>query len=106
MALGPGRMACLGLPVTAWLPWLWSCCGKSRYSTETYLFEHPSGASTICIIWLLRLCFRVNWRFVVHPFHWLRCAWRCSRVRLLTAAPLIPTLTFEVQRRASRLGAK
>jgi hypothetical protein len=36
------------------LPWLRSFCGKSRNSTETYLFERPSGLTTICTIsgWL------------------------------------------------------
>jgi hypothetical protein len=36
------------------LPWLRSCCGKSRDSTETCLFERPSGSTTICTIsgWL------------------------------------------------------
>jgi hypothetical protein len=36
------------------LPWLRSFCGKSQNSTETCLFERPSGSTTICTIsgWL------------------------------------------------------
>jgi hypothetical protein len=36
------------------LPWLRSFCGKSRNSTETCLFERPSGSTTVCTIlgWL------------------------------------------------------
>jgi hypothetical protein len=49
------------------LPWLRSFCGKSRNSTETCLFERPSGSTTICTI-SCRLRFRLTWLFPPSPF--------------------------------------
>jgi hypothetical protein len=50
------------------LPWLRSCCGKSRDSTETCLSERPSGSTTSTIVRDFWLCSRLIWLFPPSPF--------------------------------------